>query len=422
MQTQFPKFDQLLRPKVLGIAQISASLHSDEAVLKYVSTDQGLFAFLITPDEVGFNRQEVTTAQLAQLVELLRKGLDPAEATRAAEALQPDFSAGPIGPKFSVETARRLYSLLLRPHESRMANVRTLYIVPDGPLLSLPFSVLVRDETEGPISSYSDYARVDWAIRHYAFATLPILSALPLLNETFEPAPVPFVGIGNPQLSGLISPVNFNRGADDQFVDPDDLRKLSPLPETAGELRQLNQLIARSKGLLFLGAAATETIVRSGQLKDAQVIAFATHGLLGGDILGMNEPALVLSPPVRATDANDGLLTSSEIAGLKMNAAWVILSACNTAGGNGNSGTEGLSGLARAFLYAGARRLLVSHWPVQSDATVKLTTGMFERIGVDPNFGGPVALQATILDMIDSPLRESWRHPSIWAPFVIIGK
>jgi CHAT domain-containing protein len=422
LQAQYPQFDQLLRPNVLGIAQITAALGPDEAVLKYVSTDAGLFAFLLTPEQVGFNRQEVTTPQLAQMVEVMRKGLDPTEATRAAEPLQPGFNPGPTGPKFDFDTAKRLYALLLRPHEERLSKVKTLYIVPDGPLLSLPFSMLVRGGPDPEITSYKDYARVDWAIRHYAFSTVPILSALPLLKKTFEPAPIPFVGIGNPQLSGLVSPVTFTRGVGDQIVDPDALRSLAPLPETAQELRQLNTLIAKGKGLLFLGGAATEPMVRSGQLKDAQVIAFATHGLLGGDILGMQEPALVLSPPDHATEANDGLLSSSEIARLKLNAAWVILSACNTAGGNDSNGTEGLSGLARAFLYAGTRGLLVSHWPVQSDAAVVLTTGMFERLERGTNKGGPAALQQTILQMIDFPPKENWRHPSVWAPFVVIGK
>ena len=82
---------------------------------------------------------------------------------------------------------------------------------------------------------------------------------------------------------------------------------------------------------------------------------------------GLPEPALVLMPPKVGTKADDGLLLASEIAQLKLNADWVVLSACNTAAGEGPDG-EGLSGLAKAFFYAGTRALLVSHWRISSQA------------------------------------------------------
>src|SRR6185436_963383 len=85
-------------------------------------------------------------------------------------------------------------------------------------------------------------------------------------------------------------------------------------------------------------------------------------------------------PPEKGSELDDGLLTASEISRLKLDADWVVLSACNTAAPDGTPGAEGLSGLARAFFYAGARSLLVSHWAVASDATVALTTRMFEEL------------------------------------------
>ncbi len=110
---------------------------------------------------------------------------------------------------------------------------------------------------------------------------------------------------------------------------------------------------------------------------------FATHGLVAGDLSGLAEPALVLTPPAAPTDADDGLLTASEIAALKLNAEWVVLSACNTAAGEGE-GAEALSGLARAFFYAGARALLVSHWAVYSQAATELTTTTFAMLADNP--------------------------------------
>ena len=103
-------------------------------------------------------------------------------------------------------------------------------------------------------------------------------------------------------------------------------------------------------------------------LSDYRILAFATHGLVSGEMKGLAEPALVFTPPESGTEADDGLLTASEIATLELDADWVILSACNTAAADGTPGAEGLSGMAKAFFYAGARALLVSHWSVNSPA------------------------------------------------------
>jgi len=94
---------------------------------------------------------------------------------------------------------------------------------------------------------------------------------------------------------------------------------------------------------------------------------FATHGLVAGDLANVVEPALMFSPPETATELDDGLLTASEVAQLDLDADWVVMSACNTAAGASKS-AQALSGLARAFFYAGARALLVSHWAVNSRA------------------------------------------------------
>ena len=159
------------------------------------------------------------------------------------------------------------------------------------------------------------------------------------------------------------------------------LRTLAPLPDTAAEVCAVARGLGVSAGHLLLSDAATETRLRqldrdTGALSRYRVLHFATHGLVSGELKGLAEPALVLTPPERATPEDDGLLTASEVAELRLDADWVILSACNTAAGAGADygGDEALSGLARSFFFAGARSLLVSHWPVRSDAAVELTT------------------------------------------------
>jgi CHAT domain-containing protein len=129
---------------------------------------------------------------------------------------------------------------------------------------------------------------------------------------------------------------------------------------------------------------------------------------------------LILTPPTTATERDDGYLSASEIAQLKLDADWVILSACNTAAGSAE-GAEALSGLARAFFYAGARALLVSHWAVASDATVKLITGAVGRMASDKSIGRAEAMRQSMLAMIDKG-QPAETHPAFWAPFIVVGE
>jgi CHAT domain-containing protein len=140
----------------------------------------------------------------------------------------------------------------------------------------------------------------------------------------------------------------------------------------------------------------------------------------------MSEPNLITSLPDAATPADsdyaaDGYLSSSEISALHLNADLVVLSACNT-GGAGKSGGESLSGLTRAFFFAGARALLVSHWYVDDAATYQLMARMFEELRRDPSPSLSDALRAAQVWMIDeSPEHTRWAAPHYWAAFTIVG-
>jgi CHAT domain-containing protein len=137
---------------------------------------------------------------------------------------------------------------------------------------------------------------------------------------------------------------------------------------------------------------------------------------------GLAEPALVLTPPQEASPDNDGLLTASKIATLKLDADWVVLSACNTAAADGAPDAEGLSGLAKAFFYAGARSILVSHWSVVSKATVKLITDAFAELQKNPEIGRAEALHRAELAMLDPNNPPEFAHPLVWAPFILAGE
>ncbi len=173
---------------------------------------------------------------------------------------------------------------------------------------------------------------------------------------------------------------------------------------------------------IYLQEEASETTVKRLDLTRYRVITFATHGLVAGEFRGLAEPALVLSPPALASPTDDGLLTASEIASLKLNADWVVLSACNTAAPEDRPGAEGLSGLAKAFFYAGARALLVSHWSVESYSAVLLTTGSVSALAKDPRIGRAEALRRATVKLMDGAGASYYAHPAFWAPFVIVGE
>jgi CHAT domain-containing protein len=172
----------------------------------------------------------------------------------------------------------------------------------------------------------------------------------------------------------------------------------------------------------MLEAEATETALNAasvtGLLKRYRVLAFSTHGLRAGS-LG-SEPALVLTPPEVATPADDGLLTAAEIAALELNADLVILSACDTAAGDAGD-SSAFAGLARAFFYAGARSLLVSHWPVYSQSTAAFMQLVGEARRKDPSLRTAEALRYAMLAFLDPKLPDRLAHPAYWAPFVLVG-
>src|SRR5262249_19594956 len=189
----------------------------------------------------------------------------------------------------------------------------------------------------------------------------------------------------NAKISELPSVTSFYRGV--QIDLPALARALGPLPSTADEVRAISGVFKESESELNLRAGASEANVKRSKLVDYRIVYFATHGLLAGEVemfaKAKVEPALALTIPEKPTELDDGLLMASEVAQLKLNADWVVLSACNTAA-EGKPGAEPLSGLASAFFYAGSRSLLVSHWSVEVNSSVQLMAGTFAAIAADP--------------------------------------
>jgi CHAT domain-containing protein len=200
---------------------------------------------------------------------------------------------------------------------------------------------------------------------------------------------------------------------------------LPQLPGTRKEAQQIAAELKADTADIRLGLNATETAVKQAKLDQYRIVYFATHGLVAGDLepfaKSKAEPALALSIPEKPTDFDDGLLTASEIAQLKLDADWAVLSGCNTVAGD-EPGAEALSGLARAFFYAGARSLIVSHWSVSDEATARLMIGTFRASARDPKFSHAEALRQSMLAMIDAAKSDTEADPRLWAPFVVVGE
>jgi len=444
LDARFPAYAELVAPRALSVAETQALLNPEEALLLVLVNPEATYVWGISRDRIVWARAaDLGEAELTRSVGRLRSTLTTAGARRdeGDPVVDPMIYAGRGGLSFDRAEAHRLYKALIEPVESAFEGKTTLLSVVSGPLTGLPLAVLSTAAPGG-----ADDA--GWLIDRYALATLPAASSLkslrchlvvgparhpgcpPALTASTEVretgARLPLVAYGAPTLGGAV--VSGPRGAptdadavrgEGALADPAKLRALPSLPGSKAELEAL--AAGYPSGVVRIGAAATETAVKTTDaeaLSRARFVVFSTHGLMAGAAFA--EPGLVLTPPETATGIDDGYLTASEAAGLRLNADLVVLSACNTAAPDGRPGAEGLSGLARAFFYAGGRAVLVSHWAVSDQATHALIGRTFA--GLDALGADPAARARALRDASLAVRAEArWRHPAYWAAFTLVG-
>jgi CHAT domain-containing protein len=322
-------------------------------------------------------------------------------------------------PTFDVAASRALYDDTLGPVAAQLSGATALVVAPSGPLLALPFAVLLT----GP-ASQGDLAGAPWLIRQLSLAHVPSAANFVALRKAGASAAVhPWMGFGG------FRPVTLAqaRASFPAAVCRDTAALLASLPPLASALRELNaarQVLGASPSDEMLNASFTVPAVERADLRDYRILHFATHALLPAELRCEDEPAIVTSDPPGATDASGALLTASDIVGLHLDADLVILSACNSGGPGGAVAGESLSGLARAFFYSGARSLLVTHWSVNDQAAAYLVVDTLRRLHDAPADGVAAAMRGAELGMLDAAghaMPAALAHPYFWAPFAVIG-
>lgn len=403
LDQRFPAFRNLLRPRPVTLAETQARLGPNETLLVACESDLGVYTMAITRAGAAIGHSPVPRQALRALVRRVRAGT----------------IAGADTP-FDTAAAAELGRAIFTPDVARLTPPGIHLRIVTGDILSaLPLSLLVTREGK-------TLADTRWLIEDHPLSVLPSLAALTPGTATKNGAAKRFVAIGAPALSGTTA-----LAAGPEYFAPGTFRTahladLPPLPGAAQEIASVAHLLARKGGLppeILTGAAATEPAVRALDFTNVGVLLLATHGLVAGAFDAQSEPALVLTPPALAALAPasnaDGLLTASEAATLHIDADWVILSACDTAAGNYPS-AAGYTGLARAFLFAGARRVVASHWPVRDDVAARLTVGLVEA--ARKGAASDVALQQAILGVMHDPKLPNARNPALWAPFMVVAR
>jgi CHAT domain-containing protein len=444
IETRFPDYAALINPKPPGVAETQAALASGEALIVTYVGERASYVWGIPKSGPAlFRRVARNRGRVLDDVGRLRRALDP-----NAEIL------GDI-PDFDVALAHQLYQSFLAPIRTAWQSAETLLVVADGPLGQLPPGLLVTEQAPAPKDQrllFDGYKNVPWLARDHAIAVLPSAASLTALRALppNRPGRRSFVGFGDPVFrqaatatlaetimaseSGQIAtrgrPVRMRSLPRMRGLNSAQLAMLPPLPDTADEIKSIARALdADPTRDVFLGRAANERQVKTANLADYRVVAFATHGLVPGDLDGLAQPALALSAPPAPSPEDDGLLTMEEILSLRLDADWVVLSACNTGTAQG-AGAEAVSGLGRAFFYAGTRALLVSNWPVETTSAKVLTTDIFRRQAEQPGLSRAQALQDAIVDLMEGPgfidARSdtaifSYAHPIFWAPFTLVG-
>ncbi|MHA7819542.1 MAG: CHAT domain-containing protein [Erythrobacter sp.] len=422
---EYPRF-RAVSGGALDLEGMQSILEADEAYVKMITLENDAYMIYITPGEALAWRVDASPEELDEMVLLLRESIAIAE---GGEVLTFPFD---------LETSRQLYVKLFEPVADRLPSRRHIVFEPDGAMLKLPINLLVTDDES--VEQYQerlalegddyDFRGVAWLGRSSQVST----SVAPTAFRDVRAAPKSsaskaYLGLGENTPIGD-GPVGTARtrsalaGGEDCLWSPN----IWANPIKSDELYDAASRFGGAqsgRAEVITKDGFSDSAIKSGaNLSDYRILHFATHGLVTAPQPECPpRPALLTS---FGEGESDGLLSFAEIFGLRIDADLVILSACDTAGsatvgatreaGVSGGGDFALDGLVRAFVGAGGRTVLASHWPVPDDfnATTRLISGLFEG----ENLETADALRRSQLGLMD---QAETSHPFYWSAFAVVG-
>ncbi|WP_207001944.1 CHAT domain-containing protein [Trinickia mobilis] len=412
IDAQFPTYRELIAPAIPTPAALGKVLHPKEVYIDLYAGRQASYGYAVLPGgDLHAWRLDITREQVRKMALALRAGFDSARPPQT-----PGDLAG-----FGIAAAAGLFQALIAPMQSALQDATTVYLSTSGVLASVPFDVLITR----PATTLAD---ADWWIARVIPVQMPSASALVLArSQPAAHARQPLIAFADPSFDGSPhapvedGPLQSVRGqpvATAGYADDFDYRRVRRLPETLEEAQAIARALGAPAQSVIRDTQATRSTVLKEDLSDTRVILFATHGITAGELPGMRKAGLALG--YEGAGLHDSVLTIDDIVALRLNADWVVLSACNTGYASGDAG-DAVSALARGFFAAGARSVLVTQWAVESQSAKQLMVGLFDTYAANPTLSKADALARTQRNMLDGRDGALYRHPYFWGAYFLAG-
>ncbi len=428
LKAKYPAYYALQHPSPIDSTTLQKKiLNPGELLLIYDVGDARTLLWVVSRDHFQLVT-EPGTAQIQQRVAALRAHAARIQADVDKQMLPSQISddAAQDIPAFAADSYALYTVLVPKSIAPTVGGARSLVVIPAGPLYDLPFEALV---TQDPAHATG---RPHYLIQQHAISYIPSASLLGVVRTSEQArrkAPDPLLAFARPAIGNAVVAVA-NADTDTYATEQtramravvgnssQDLAAAFPdLPGSQVEADDVRQVLNAPPDSILTGDDASREKVLalngSGQLKEYRYLLFATHAVLPDQIQGLTQPALVLAHP----ENGDGFLTMADIFGLTLDADFVTLSACNTGAGPHAAG-EGISGLTRAFLFAGTPAMSVTLWEVDDQVAPKLTPAFFASLNAGKSPAESLRLAKLTL-INDSDPR--FAHPFSWAPTVVFG-
>ncbi|MBK5120487.1 CHAT domain-containing protein [Burkholderia sp. R-69980] len=409
---RFPIYRELVAPAIPSPEKIGAILKPDEVYVNLYAGRNASYAFVVQPGgALRAVRLDVTREQLKKMAVALRASFD---------AGTPPSRAGDAG-GFDLAAASGLYAALIAPIQTSLQGATTIYLSTSGLLAAVPFNVLVTRPAK-------TLAEANWWITAATPVQMPSASALVLArSEHAGTAGNSFIAFADPAFDGRKTlPISDTAAPEvraraipaNADVTDFDYHRVAPLPETLDEARAIAAALGASPQSVIWGIQASRSQVLKENMSDDKVVVFATHGVIAGQVPGLRKAGLALA--YEGSGLADSILTIDDIVTLRLNADWVVLSACNTGFATGDAG-DSVSALSRGFFGAGARSLLVTQWAVESQSAKQLTVGLFQAYTQAPALSKAGSLAQVQRDMLNGKYGALYRHPYFWGAYTLAG-